>query len=150
MREAAMSPDPSKPLPLDVLRTLSLGLGFENVLTVLCSEGEETISLLENDVKVVKSMTCSANEENLTKLGPVNSNDKDPGYFSILKERNIISSQSMQGLLHQEKMGSPPSTGKDACPELISGGELLSTELKGTMSPKVVFCIFSSFFFCRC
>ncbi|KAJ4719461.1 DNA polymerase [Melia azedarach] len=136
MREAAMSPDPSKPLPLDVLRTLSLGLGFENVLTVLCSEGEETISLLENDVKVVKSMTCSANEENLTKLGPVNSNDKDPGYFSILKERNIISSQSMQGLLHQEKMGSPPSTGKDACPELISGGELLSTELKGTMSPK--------------
>uniref|UniRef100_A0A2N9IM45 DNA polymerase n=1 Tax=Fagus sylvatica TaxID=28930 RepID=A0A2N9IM45_FAGSY len=45
MRDVAMPSDPSKPLPDDVLRTLSLGLEFENKLIELCGETENTLAL---------------------------------------------------------------------------------------------------------
>ncbi|KAK2640409.1 hypothetical protein Ddye_028204 [Dipteronia dyeriana] len=110
MREAAMPPDPVKPLPQDVLKILSLGMKFENVLAELCHEGEETISSFENDVKDLKSMT-------------------DPEHLSFLKEKNIIASLSPQGLLHGEEIGTASSQGKDVCPKLSCGGRIQSSEM---------------------
>ncbi|KAI9186318.1 hypothetical protein LWI28_016151 [Acer negundo] len=110
MREAAMPPDPGKPLPQDVLKILSLGMKFENVLAELCHEGEETISSFENDVKDMKSMT-------------------DPEHLSLLKEKNIIASLSPQGLLHGEEIGTTSSQGKDVCPKLSCGSQIQSSEM---------------------
>uniref|UniRef100_A0A2N9I2P3 Uncharacterized protein n=1 Tax=Fagus sylvatica TaxID=28930 RepID=A0A2N9I2P3_FAGSY len=45
MCDGAMPSYPSKPLPDDVLRTLSLGLEFENKLIELCGETENTLAL---------------------------------------------------------------------------------------------------------
>ncbi|CBI36804.3 unnamed protein product, partial [Vitis vinifera] len=41
MHEVAMPPDPGKPLPEDVLRSLSHGLEFENKLGELCNQAEK-------------------------------------------------------------------------------------------------------------
>lgn len=133
---AAMAPDPGKPLPQDVLRTLSLGLEFENVLIEMCGEGQETVSSFENDVEVLKSVACATDEENLNKLGPANYDYKDPEYLTCLKKGNILSALAPQGLVHQEEISSTPSKGKDACPELPSGGEIRSSEMIGTPSQK--------------
>ena len=116
MREAAMPPDPGKPLPQDVLKILSFGIKFENVLAGLCHEGEETISSFENDVKDLKSMT-------------------DPEHLSFLKEKNIIASLS----LHGEEIDTTSSQGKDVCPDLSCGGQIQSSEMVGTLNAKVVF-----------
>ncbi|KAK0600215.1 hypothetical protein LWI29_012749 [Acer saccharum] len=110
MREAAVPPDPGKPLPLDVLKILSLGIKFENLLAELCHEGEETISSFENDVKDLKSMI-------------------DPEHLSFLKEKNIIASLSQQGLLHGEEIGTTSSQGKDVCPKLSCGSQIQSSEM---------------------
>uniref|UniRef100_A0A2N9J7B6 Reverse transcriptase zinc-binding domain-containing protein n=1 Tax=Fagus sylvatica TaxID=28930 RepID=A0A2N9J7B6_FAGSY len=57
MRDVAMPSDPSKPLPEDVLRSLSLGLEFENKLIELCGETENTLALnpFEKNVKLLQS-----------------------------------------------------------------------------------------------
>lgn len=125
---SAMASDPGKPLPQDVLRTLSLGLEFENVFMEMCGERQETVSSFENDVEVLKSVACATDEENLIKLGPANYDYKDPQY--------LLSALAPQVLVHQEGIS---SKGKDACPELPSGSEIHSPEMIGTPSQKVVF-----------
>ncbi|ESR46579.1 hypothetical protein CICLE_v10003639mg [Citrus x clementina] len=98
INEAVMAPDPGKPLPQDVLRTLSLGLEFENVLMEMCGEGQETVSSFGNDVEVLKSVACATDEENLIKLGPANYDYKGPEYLTCLKEGKILSALAPQGL----------------------------------------------------
>lgn len=139
INEAVMAPDPGKPLPQDVLRTLSLGLEFENVLMEMCGEGQETVSSFGNDVEVLKSVACATDEENLIKLGPANYDYKDPEYLTCLKEGKILSALAPQGLVHQEKISLMPSKGKDTCPELPFGGEIHSSEMVGAPGQKVVF-----------
>ena len=55
MHDVAMPSDPSKPLPNDVLITLSLGLEFESKLIELCGAIENTLVLnpLEKNVKLL-------------------------------------------------------------------------------------------------
>ncbi|KAH9755088.1 DNA polymerase zeta catalytic subunit [Citrus sinensis] len=136
INEAVMAPDPGKPLPQDVLRTLSLGLEFENVLMEMCGEGQETVSSFGNDVEVLKSVACATDEENLIKLGPANYDYKGPEYLTCLKEGKILSALAPQGLVHQEKISLTPSKGKDTCPELPFGGEIHSSEMVGAPGQK--------------
>ncbi|KAL5783696.1 hypothetical protein ACOSP7_008725 [Xanthoceras sorbifolium] len=105
MHDKAMPLDPGKPLPQDVLNTLSLGLKFENVLAELCHKGEETISSFKNDVKVLKSII-------------------DPEHLSCVEGKNIIASLSPQGLERREEIGTTPSQGKDACPQFEMATEI--------------------------
>ncbi|KAH9689284.1 DNA polymerase zeta catalytic subunit [Citrus sinensis] len=136
INEAVMAPDPGKPRPQDVLRTLSLGLEFENVLMEMCGEGQETVSSFGNDFEVLKSVACATDEENLIKLGPANYDYKDPEYLTCLKEGKILSALAPQGLVHQEKISLMPSKGKDTCPELPFGGEIHSSEMVGAPGQK--------------
>ncbi|KAL9450477.1 hypothetical protein AB3S75_012252 [Citrus x aurantiifolia] len=136
INEAVMAPDPGKPLPQDVLRTLSLGLEFENVLMEMCGEGQETVSSFGNDVEVLKSVACATDEENLIKLGPANYDYKDPEYLTCLKEGKILSALAPQGLVHQEKISLTPSKGKDTRPELPFSGEIRSSEMVGAPGQK--------------
>ena len=68
-----MPPDLGKPSPQDVLKTLSLGLEFENKLIELCGEAENTLTLtlFEKNVKLKQSMKSPADEGNLVGLGHV-------------------------------------------------------------------------------
>ncbi|KAJ0080258.1 hypothetical protein Patl1_22611 [Pistacia atlantica] len=134
MCEAAMPPDPCKPLAQDVLKTLSLDLKCENVLMDLCGGADEVISSCENDVRVVKSSTDD--EENLIELGLVHSKNSDPEHLSSLKERNTTESLSSQGLLHQEEMCPITSKGIDACHKISSADEIQSSQMIGTLSQK--------------
>ena len=79
MHDGAMPPDPSKPLLDDVLRTLSLGLEFENKLIELCGETENTLALnpLDKNVKLLQSMTSATDEGNLVGLGHTNTDNID-------------------------------------------------------------------------
>lgn len=47
IHETALPSDPDRPLSQDVLRALSLGLGFENKLMEFCGKVEETLSFNE-------------------------------------------------------------------------------------------------------
>ena len=79
MRDVAMPSDPSKPLPNDVLRTLSLGLEFESKLIELCGATENTLALnpLEKNVKLLQLMTSATDEGNLVGLGHTNTDNID-------------------------------------------------------------------------
>ena len=68
-----MPPNLGKPLSQDFLKTLSLGLEFENKLIELCGEAENSLTLtpFEKNVKLKQSMTSPADEGNLVGLGHV-------------------------------------------------------------------------------
>lgn len=72
MHEPTVPPESGKPLPGDVLKTLSLDLGFENKFAELCNEAEEILTLSQSDEKPVQSMASSADEENFSALAHVN------------------------------------------------------------------------------
>ena len=76
MRDVAMPSDPSKPLPEDVLRSLSLGLEFENKLIELCGETENTLALnpFEKNVKLLQSPQGSICEK---EDGPIPTEGRD-------------------------------------------------------------------------
>jgi DNA polymerase zeta len=112
MRDGAMLSDPSKPLLDDVLRTLSLGLEFENKLIELCGETENTLALnpLEKNVKLLQSMTSATDEGNLVGLGHTNTDNIDGEPLKYSKEKEIIGSLSPQGSICEEEI---PTKGRD-------------------------------------
>uniref|UniRef100_A0A2N9G834 Uncharacterized protein n=1 Tax=Fagus sylvatica TaxID=28930 RepID=A0A2N9G834_FAGSY len=112
MRDGAMPSDPSKPLPDDVLRTLSLGLEFENKLIELCGETENTLALnpLEEKCKVTTSMTSATDEGNLVGLGHTNTDNIDGEPLKYSKEKEIMGSLSPQGSIREEEI---PTEGRD-------------------------------------
>ena len=79
MHEVIIPPDLGIPPAQDILKTLSLGLKFENKLIELCGEAENTLTLtlFEKNVKLKQSMISSTDEENLVGLGHVNPNNID-------------------------------------------------------------------------
>jgi hypothetical protein len=76
MRDVAMPSDPSKPLQEDVLRSLSLGLEFENKLIELCGETENTLTVnpFEKNVKLLQSPQGSICEK---ENGPIPTEGRD-------------------------------------------------------------------------
>ena len=99
-----MPPDPSKPPPQDVLKTLSLGLEFENKLIELCGEAENSLTLtpIGKNAKLKQSMTSSTDEGNLVGLGHVSPNNIDGEPSKNAKEKEIIGSLSPQVSICEE------------------------------------------------
>uniref|UniRef100_A0A2N9I9H5 Leucine-rich repeat-containing N-terminal plant-type domain-containing protein n=1 Tax=Fagus sylvatica TaxID=28930 RepID=A0A2N9I9H5_FAGSY len=112
MCDGAMPSYPSKPLPDDVLRTLSLGLEFENKLIELCGETENTLALnpLEKNVKLLQSMTSATDEGNLVGLGHTNTDNIDGEPLKYSNEKEIMGSLSPQGSIREEEI---PTEGRD-------------------------------------
>uniref|UniRef100_A0A2N9FAW5 DNA polymerase n=1 Tax=Fagus sylvatica TaxID=28930 RepID=A0A2N9FAW5_FAGSY len=135
MRDVAMPSDPSKPLPDDVLRTLSLGLEFENKLIELCGETENTLALnpLEKNVKLLQSMTSATDEGNLVGLGHTNPDNRDGESLKYSKEKDIMGSLSPQGSIREEEI---PTEGRDTSIKPLSIDEMRTSAIIETLDPK--------------
>ncbi|KAF3962428.1 hypothetical protein CMV_013064 [Castanea mollissima] len=96
-----MPPNLCKPPPQYVLKTLSLGLEFENKLIELCGEAEKTLTLtqFEKNVKLKQSMISSTDEGNLVVLGHVNPNNIEGGPILIEGRDTSIKTLSIDEML---------------------------------------------------
>ena len=137
MRDVAMPSDPSKPLPDDVLRTLSLGLEFESKLIELCGATENSLALnpLEKNVKLLQSMTSATNEGNLVGLGHTNPDNRDGESLKYSKEKDIMGSLSPQGSIREEEI---PSEGRDTSIKPLSIDKMRTSAIIETLDPKVI------------
>ncbi|PON37843.1 DNA polymerase zeta catalytic subunit [Trema orientale] len=135
LHEVAIPSDPSKPPAEDVLKTLSLGPEFKNILNELHSVADSSLSLtpLDNkDVRSVQLMTTSTNERNLAGLGQVSDSagvDVEPS--KCHKEIGLI-----QSLSSQEADGAVPSMKRDANVKLSSTDELPPSQIIETSDKK--------------
>ena len=139
MHEVIMPPDPGKPPPQDVLKTLSLGLEFENKLIELCGEAENSLTLTPfgKNVKLKLSMTSSTDEGNLVGLGHVNPNNIDGGPLKSAKEKEIIGSLSPQFSICEED-GPTLTEGRDTSIKPLSIDEMRSLAITESLDPKVI------------
>ena len=134
-----MPPDPGKPLPEDVLRSLSHELEFEDKLRELCNGASNSLTsaALEKDGRFMQSITSSADEGNLVgdALVSPNDNDGEPKKCSEDRHKNI--SLGSQGSLCEEDDEGIPSEGRGICPQQLSVDEMLRSENIGTSLLKV-------------
>ena len=137
MRDVAMPSDPKKPLPDDVLRTLSLGVEFENKFIELCGEIENTLALnpLEKNVKLLQSMTSATDEGNLVGLEHTNPDNRDGESLKYSKEKDIMRSLLPQGSIHEEEI---PIEGRDTSIKPLSIDEMQTSAIIETLDPKVI------------
>ncbi|KAF3967334.1 hypothetical protein CMV_008666 [Castanea mollissima] len=137
MHEVIMPPDPGKPPPLEVLKTLSLGLEFENKLIELCGEAENSLTLTPfgKNVKLKQSMTSSTDEGNLVGLGHVNPNNIDGEPSKNAKEKEIIGSLSPQVSICEED-GLILNEGRDTSTKPLSIDEMRSSAITESLDPK--------------
>ncbi|ONI04488.1 hypothetical protein PRUPE_6G324000 [Prunus persica] len=79
IHEAAIPPDPAKPLPEDTLKTLAGGLEFNNKLIKVHGEAESSLcrTQLRKDVRSVEQMTSPKDEGNFVQLQTDNLTDGD-------------------------------------------------------------------------
>lgn len=118
-----MPPDPGKPLQQDVLRTLSLGLEFENKLIELCGD----------------AITSSTVEGNLVGLGHVNTDNIEVEALKCSKETEIVGSLSPQGSTCEKEDGTKSIEGWDISPKPLSTNEMRSSATTETLDPKVIY-----------
>jgi DNA polymerase zeta len=123
MHEVAMPPDPGKPLPQDVLKTLSLGLEFENKLIELCGDA-------------ITSSTVKGNSVGLVHVNPDNI-ELEALKFS--KETEIVGSLSPQGSICEKEDGTRSTEGRDSSPKPLSTNEMQSSAITETPDPKVIY-----------
>lgn len=101
IHEELLCPDPHKPSPEDVLRTLIAGIGLEDRLKDLCSEAKEIFDL--ND----QALGTSTEERKLTEPSRGSFNDKC---------QDFLDSVSEHALPCRKVVDSSPSEPKDASP----------------------------------
>ncbi|RVX18704.1 DNA polymerase zeta catalytic subunit [Vitis vinifera] len=128
--EVAMPPDPGKPLPEDVLRSLSHGLEFENKLGELCNQAGDSLAFtpLEKDERFMQSITSSADERNLVGDVLVSPNDNDGEPSKCFKDQNKNISPVSQGSLCEEDDDAIPSEGRGMCLQQLSVDERQRSE----------------------
>lgn len=151
MHEVAMPPDPGKPLPEDVLRSLSHGLEFENKLGELCNQAGDSLAFtpLEKDERFMQSITSSADERNLVGDVLVSPNENDGEPSKCFKDQNKNISPVSQGSLCEEDDDAIPSEGRGMCLQQLSVDERQRSENIGPSGLKVThhdLCVSFSFF----
>ena len=105
MHKVTMPPNPSKPPPQDVLKTLSPSLEFDNKVIEFCGEAETSLTWTpfeKKNVKLKQSMTSSTEEGNLFGLGHVTPNNIDGEPLKNAKEKEIIKSLALQVSICEE------------------------------------------------
>lgn len=130
-----MPPDPGKPLPEDVLRSLSHELEFKDKLRELCNEAGHSLTLI--DERVTQSIRSSADEGNL--VGDVlishNGNDGEPSNCLKYQTKNI--SLGSQGTVSEEDDDAIPNEGSGICPQQLLIDQMHRSETNGTSGLKV-------------
>ncbi|XP_042477293.1 DNA polymerase zeta catalytic subunit-like isoform X2 [Macadamia integrifolia] len=152
MCQTSMSPDPSKPLPENVLRTLSHGLEFENTLLDLCEKAENLGQdiLLEESEKFVQSIKSLAEVgnavESLDQTSPNNSK-KESSKCEKDGDTTVGLAQISQGSTSKYDNDGMPSSEGDAGPDVFPVNQkALASEMAEVLDAKVIFCfVFSAF-----
>lgn len=128
INEVTILPDPGKPLPGDVLKTLLHALEFERKLSGLCIKTEGDLPLSESKINVLPTVTFTTDGENLAEHENVNSDNANEEFLRCSAEQDTIQS-SAQGSVCEETDATPTEM-KDSCLKL-------SSEIIGTVDPKV-------------
>ncbi|CAN0914193.1 DNA polymerase zeta catalytic subunit [Linum grandiflorum] len=132
MQEAAMPPDPGKPLPQDVLNALSHSLELNKKLVKLACKAEDD-SMLKNTEEDPPSVTF-VDDENLVELGNTGADDigKETSRPSLAKDN--VELLSPQDSMCQEELSQTPIEGKFGCVGSQSADEVQSLETLGLES----------------
>lgn len=136
MHVTVLLSDPDKPLPEDVLKALSLDLGFDNKLMELCSKVE---NLPCSHMGFEHSVLPSADEGNLVGHTHISSEHNVPQAQSCLNEQNQLGSLPQHCKPCEKEMNTALSEDKDVSPVLLSVGEIHSSETLLPSNSKVVF-----------
>ncbi|XP_042518598.1 DNA polymerase zeta catalytic subunit [Macadamia integrifolia] len=144
MCQTSMSPDPSKPLPENVLRTLLHGLEFENTLLDLCEKAENLGQdiLLEESEKFVQSIKSLAEVgnavESLDQTSPNNSK-KESSKCEKDGDTTVGLAQISQGSTSKYDNYGMPSSEGDAGPDVFPVNQkALASEMAEVLDAKVV------------
>ncbi|CAK7340718.1 unnamed protein product [Dovyalis caffra] len=129
INEAATLPDPEKPFPGDVLRTLLHAFEFERKLSELYIKTEGDLPSSESNVNFLPSATSTTDGENLVEHENVNSDNANGEFLKCSAERDTIQS-SAQGSVCEEEIVATPT-------EMKNLSLKLSSEIIGTVDPKV-------------
>ncbi|KAJ7973360.1 DNA polymerase [Quillaja saponaria] len=127
VREFTLPPDAGKPLPEDVLKTLSLGHDNENKLLELCTEAE-FFSPSDKELGVVQPLSSSTEKGNLVRLGLVKPINIDGKPLESSSKADIMGSLSPPDSLQFE--------GVDPSPRLLTVDKIQSSEMIGTLEKK--------------
>ncbi|KAF7139423.1 hypothetical protein RHSIM_Rhsim07G0183800 [Rhododendron simsii] len=124
MHDAALLSNPGKPLPEDVLKTLSHGLEFENKLMELCNESKNVLSCtpFENDARDAELMRPSPNEEKKDELGLCDTKNEGRGALKRLIVGNETLMMSPQGLPCKDDNVNIPGNGNRTNVKKTNGG----------------------------
>ncbi|KAF9669963.1 hypothetical protein SADUNF_Sadunf13G0019200 [Salix dunnii] len=121
-------PDPGKPLPGDVLKTMLHALEFERKKSELCIKTVGDLPLSESKINFLPTVTFTTDGENLVEHENLNSDNANEEFLKSSAEQDTIQS-SAQGSVCEEI---------DATPMEMKGSCLkLSSEIIGTVDPKV-------------
>lgn len=147
MHDAALLSDPGKPLPKDVLRTLSHGLEFENKLMELCNESRNGLSCspFEKDERDAELTRPSPNEEKKVELGLCDMKNEHREALKCLIVGNETVMMLPQGLPCKDDNVNIPGSGKPLCPNLLLADDIQTSRTIGSLDAKVVL-----FFLFRC
>ncbi|KAG5541466.1 hypothetical protein RHGRI_021327 [Rhododendron griersonianum] len=140
MHDAALLSDPGKPLPEDVLKTLSHRLEFENKLMELCNESKNDLSCtpFENDARDAELMRPSPNEEKKVELGLCDTKNEGSGALKRLIVGNETVMMSPQGLPCKDDNVNIPGNGKALCPKLLLEDDIQTSRTNGSSDAKVM------------
>ncbi|KAI8547998.1 hypothetical protein RHMOL_Rhmol07G0238100 [Rhododendron molle] len=141
MHDAALLSDPEKPLPKDVLKTLSYGLEFENKLMELCNESKNDLSCtpFENDARDAELIRPSPNEDKKVELGLCDTKNEGRGALKCLIVGNETVMMLPQGLPCKDDNVDIPGNGKALCPKLLLEDDIQTSWTNGTSDAKVDF-----------
>ena len=136
--KVAILPDPGKPLPGDVLKTMLHALEFERKISELCIKTVGDIPMSESKINSLPTVTFTTDGENLVEHENVNSGNANEEFLKCYAEQDTIQS-SAQGSVCEET---------DATPMEMKGSCLkLSSEIIGTVDPKVALIFFPTIIF---
>ncbi|KAG5521159.1 hypothetical protein RHGRI_033645 [Rhododendron griersonianum] len=140
MHDAVFLSDPGKPLPEDVLRTLSHGLEFENKLMELCNDSKNDLSFtpFEKDERDVELIRPSRNKEKKVELGLCDMKNEGREALKRLIAGNETVMMLPQGLPCKDDNVNIPGNGKALCPKLLLADDIQTSRTIGSSDVKVM------------
>ncbi|KAF7124883.1 hypothetical protein RHSIM_Rhsim12G0060600 [Rhododendron simsii] len=140
IHDAVFLSDPVKPLPEDVLRTLSHGLEFENKLMELSNESKNDLSFtpFEKDERDVELIRPSPNEEKKVELGLRDMKNEGREALKHLIVGNEAVMMLPQGLPCKDDNVNIPGNGKALCPKLLLADDIQTSRTIGNSDVKAM------------
>ncbi|KAL2536841.1 DNA polymerase zeta catalytic subunit [Forsythia ovata] len=130
MHEAVIPPDPGKPLPQDVLRTLSDGVELGDLLRKVSNDAANSSSLTPEPIQY--STDC----QNLVGLGHVNFEDSSNEYSKYLKASDNIGTLLLLNSSSPNFDGATPGENRDAGTKQLPADRMQISDVEGPSDMK--------------